>query len=224
MKTPKTLFIPAKCKSTVNKAKISEISDKLPGKLAIVYSIQFKKIAEDIRDILSKDHKVTHFSQILGCSKPNFPSQTQAVLLISTGKFHALSIAHSMNSPEKSPNHLIPIYILDKNQLIKITEKHLENFRQKQKASYVNFLNSKNTGIIISTKPGQNNLKKALKIRKKLDKKSKDPYLFICNNVNSLEFDNFPDIGSWINTACPRLDMESNTIINIAELSDYLKN
>ncbi|MBD3247044.1 hypothetical protein GF378_00290 [Candidatus Pacearchaeota archaeon] len=223
MKTPKTLFIPAKSKSVVNKSKIAEISGKLPKKLAIVYSIQFKEIAKDIKEILSEqeNHEILSFKQVLGCSKPDFPKQIQAVLLISTGKFHALSMAYSMSNSEK--NSSVPIYILDKNQLIKITGKDMEKFKQRQKATYVNFLNSKTVGILASTKPGQNRLKKALNLKKKLGQKSKNPYLFICNNISTLEFDNFPNIDSWINTACPRLDMESNAVINSSELESYLK-
>ena len=48
----KTLFIPAKSKSTVNKNKILDISKKLPKNLAIAYSIQFQEIANEIKDLV----------------------------------------------------------------------------------------------------------------------------------------------------------------------------
>jgi len=35
--------------------------------------------------------------------------------------------------------------------------------------------------------------------------------------LNPNEFENF-DIDSWVNTACPRLDIESNKVINISKL------
>ena len=75
----------------------------------------------------------------------------------------------------------------------------------------MNFLNSKKVGILVSLKPGQERLKEALKLSKKLEKEA---YLFLFNNISPAEFENFPQIGSWVNTACPRLDMESNKIVN----------
>ena len=77
------------------------------------------------------------------------------------------------------------------------------------------FLNAEKVGILISIKPGQNNLNKAFMFKKKLKKKS---YLFICNNVNTSEFENFPEIQSWINTACPRLDVNDARIVNIRDV------
>ena len=56
---------------------------------------------------------------------------------------------------------------------------------------------------------------KSLELKKKLDKKS---YLFIADNINSSEFENFPDIQSWVNTSCPRMDMNDNRIINYKKI------
>ncbi|MCK4553158.1 diphthamide synthesis protein [Candidatus Pacearchaeota archaeon] len=47
--------------------------------------------------------------------------------------------------------------------------------------------------------------------------KNKKSYLFISNNINTSEFENF-GLDSWVNTACPRLDMEDNRIVNISKL------
>jgi len=203
----KTLFIPTKIKSEVNKSKILEISKKLPKNLAIVYSIQYKDIADEIKKILSKKHKITQFIQILGCSKPKFPKETKSILLISSGRFHAISLA-SKNK--------IPVYILESNKLKKISKEQIDSMKRKNKASYVKFLNAQKIGILISTKPGQENFKKAIILKNKL--KNKDSYLFISNEINSREFENFPEIQSWINTACPRLDFDSS-IINIDKIN-----
>jgi len=92
----------------------------------------------------------------------------------------------------------------------------MQNLEKKQKASYVRFLNANKIGILISTKPGQENLKKALEFKKK--QKLKKSYLFIANNIDGAEFENFPQIQSWVNTACPRLDMNSN-VVNLDKIS-----
>ncbi len=199
----KTLFIPASSKAKINKNKIKSLSKKLLKNLAIAYSVQYRDLAFEIRYLLS-EHNITRVIQILGCSKPVFPKNTQAILLIGSGRFHAIALAYETK---------LPIYILERDKLNRISKEEIELFEKKQKASYLKFLNSEKTGIIISTKPGQQNLKKALAFRKKLKKKS---YLFIANNIDKNEFENF-GLDSWVNTACPRLDMDSN-VININRL------
>ena len=202
----KTIFIPAKIKSKVHKPKIFSLSKKLPKNIAIAYSIQYQNQAREIKNIFSKNHKITKFIQVLGCSKPRFSKTTQAILLLSDGKFHGVSLALETK---------LPVYILENNQLTKISKKDIEIFEKKQRTSYVKFLHADKIGILISTKPGQQNLKKALSLKKKL--KDKDAYLFIGNNLNTSEFENF-GLDSWINTACPRLDMETSSIINIDKI------
>ena len=202
----KILFIPAKHKQTLNKEIVKEFS-KLPKEIAITYSIQYRDIAEEIKLFLSKSHNISNFTQVLGCSKPIFnKTKPKVTLLIGDGKFHALSLAYETK---------LPVYLFNNHKIERISEKEIKFLETKKKASYVNFLNSKNIGILISTKPGQQNLERALKLRNKL--KGKTPHLFISNEINSSEFENFPQIQSWVNTACPRIDMTSQ-VINIKEI------
>jgi len=207
----KTLFIPVKVKTKVNPAKILEISKKLPKTIAIAYSIQYEDTAGEIKDILFKTHNISGFTQILGCSSPDFPKQTQAVLLITDGNFHANSLSLILKNN-------LPIYILHNNSLEKISEKDILSLKKKQKASYLNYLNVNKVGVLISTKPSQENLKKALEFKNKT--KNKKSYLFICNNINTGEFENF-GISSWVNTACPKLDVNDNSIINLRDLDNF---
>ena len=116
--------------------------------------------------------------QVLGCSKPNF-KKTQAILLIGSGRFHAISLATETN---------LPIYILERYKLTKISEEEINNLKSRKKAAYLNCLQSDKVGLLVSTKPGQENLKDALSMKKKL--KNKSPYLFIGNNFVSSEFEN----------------------------------
>src|SRR3989339_534122 len=92
--------------------------------------------------------------------------------------------------------------------------------KKNQKASYVRYLSAKNIGILVSTKPGQENLKQALDFKNNL--KDKKGYLFIANNLNTNEFENF-NIDSWVNTACPRMDLNNNKIINLKYVNELHK-
>tara|TARA_Y100000034_G_scaffold110572_1_gene142828 strand:+ start:2488 stop:3102 length:615 start_codon:yes stop_codon:yes gene_type:complete len=201
----KTLFIDAKVKIEIDKSKILKNTKKLPKNIAIAYSIQYKDIAIKIKNILS-NNKITKLTQILGCTIPKFSKDTKAVLLITDGKFHGISLECDTK---------LPVYILENNKLEKVSSKEIEILRKRQKAAYIKFLNAEKIGIIVSSKQGQENLIRALNFKKKL--KNKESYLFIGNNINTKEFENF-HIDSWVNTACPRLDIESNKIINLDKI------
>lgn len=198
----KKIFIPVKINQGINEKEL--ISSNLPKKIAIAYSIQNKETAQKIKEILSKSHKITGLMQVLGCSKPKISEETEAILLVSSGYFHAISLASETN---------LPIYIWDFNKLKKVLKEEVISFNKKKRASYLKFLNSEIIGIIVSNKPGQENLQKAIFFKKSTKKKS---YLFLSNNINIKEFENF-NIDSWVNTACPRLDFDSS-IINLKDI------
>jgi len=198
----KTLFIPAKSKQKLDSNIIAQL-EKLPNKVAICYSIQFEQQAKDLQNKLNKleNKQITAFKQVLGCNRHNFPKNTQALILIGQGKFHSVSLQYETG---------IQVYLLENNKIIKVSKQDVEKLEKNQKASYVNYLHQDKIGIIITNKPGQQRLQKALDLKKKLKKKS---YLFLCNNIDTSEFENF-GLKSWVNTACPRLDLDNYKIVN----------
>ena len=200
----KTLFIPAKLNIELDSNQIKSLS--LPKNIGIVYSIQYQKIAFEIKEILSKNHNITKFLQVLGCSKPNFPKKTQAILAVSSGKFHSISLALETK---------LPVYVFESGKLTKISNEEIRNLERKKKGSYLKFLNSEKVGILISIKPGQENLKRAISLKSKLKKKT---YFFVSNELNIKEFENFLNVDSWINTACRRMDLDSS-VINLSDLN-----
>jgi len=203
----KKIFIQARAKYELNKFKLLQLSTELPENLAIVYSIQFKDMAFEVKEIFSQHHNITSFIQVVGCSKVNFPKETEAVLLIGSGRFHAVSLAFESK---------LPVYIFNSNTLEKISSKDIHHLEKEHKTAYLKFLNSEKIGVLISTKPGQQKLVNSLNLKARF--KNKRLYFFISNNIDKNEFENF-DVDSWINTACPRLDMDL-PIINIGQLKD----
>jgi len=195
----KTMFIPALLHEKLDKKLASRLVRELPDKVALVYSIQYKNMANELKVLLGK--KVCYFSQVLGCSKPKLPKNTETVLLIGEAKFHGIGLALETK---------LPVYVYNNKQLTKILDKDIAKLKQKNKGMMLKFHNSKKIGILISTKPGQFRLKQVQSLKSKYPKKGF--FLFVTNNINKQEFENFPDIQCWVNTACPRLDMDLNTI------------
>jgi diphthamide biosynthesis enzyme Dph1/Dph2-like protein len=202
----KSIFIPVEVTFSANFEKLKKDFMILPKNLAIVYSIQYKSFAEKIKDELSKKHIVTNFFQILGCSNPSNLKKADCILIVGDGKFHAISLAYETKKQ---------VYLLERDKLIKIMQEEVAILEKKRKIAYFNFLNSKKAGVLISTKPGQQRLEKALNLKKKL--RDKKLYFFISNEINFKETENF-GLNFWINTSCPRMDLDNPKIININKL------
>lgn len=202
----KTLYIESKLKNLELNLPIGEIK-KLPKKLFLAYSIQYKDLAESIKLLLKSNNiTVTKFQQVLGCSKISNKSNLP-ILLIGTGRFHAINLY--LQAPE--------IYVLENNKIIKISAQEIEQLKIRRKTALMKFLNADKIGILVSTKPGQENIKQAVKLKDKLKKKNKQAYILLSNNINIAELENF-NIDSWINTACPGLALDSNKIVNMDEV------
>ncbi|MBU3913814.1 MAG: diphthamide synthesis protein [Nanoarchaeota archaeon] len=201
----KTLFIEALRKLNLNKEKLAELESQLPRTIYIAYSIQYKNLAEQVRKEIKS--KVLGFSQVLGCS--DIKTSASAILLIGEARFHALNLALSSNKP---------VFIFDNHSISRITEREINEINKREKGKYLKFLASDNIGILVSSKPGQNNSNIALKLKKQLELKGKKAYLFTSDNISVSELENFPDIEIWINTACRGLSLDSNKIINYSRI------
>jgi len=195
----KVLFIEARRKNL----KLGSLKD-LPEKIHVLYSIQYKDLAQEVRKKLGK--RVVAFEQLLGCSEIKSKA---SLLLVGSGRFHALQLALSTGKD---------IYLYN-NKLIKISKEEIETERKIEKGKIIRFLSSNNIGVLFSRKPGQDRLKEQEKIIKTLVNKYPDKkfYLFISDNININDLDNFP-IDLWLSTACLGLDLDSKKIINYKKI------
>lgn len=203
----KTMFIEARKKLKLNKEKLAELEKILPSPIYIVYSIQYKELAQIVKKEISnnKKIKIAGFSQILGCSE----LKTKAdILLIGEARFHALNLAKTS---------LRQVYVFDNYSISKIEKQEIEKMKKQEKGKYLKFLASDSIGIIVSTKSGQENIKLAEKLKTR-----KKSYLFLSDNLNLQELENFP-LDIYINTACPGLSLDSPKIINCKNLEKYEK-
>ena len=198
------LFIGAKLKNPDIQLSKSEIS-KLPKKLFLAYSIQFKPIIPKIKQELEKNKiKIEKTQQVLGCSRIN---TKYPLLLIGQGRFHATNLYLQASE----------VYVLEYDKITKIPKQDIEKLKKKRRAALLKFLHADKIGILVTTKPGQENLNQAIILRKKLEKQGKEAYIFLANNIDINQFENF-QIGSWINTACSGITMDNPDIINVNEL------
>jgi diphthamide biosynthesis enzyme Dph1/Dph2-like protein len=204
----KVLYIESKLKNLNDFSLSNEEIAKLPKRLFLAYSIQYKDLAIIVKKQLEKNNiKIINFQQVLGCSKVN---TKDPILLVGAGRFHAINLYLQTSE----------VYVLDNNIIAKISEKEIESLRSKRKTALLKFISANNIGILVTTKPGQENLNKAIQLKEKLIKKGKNAFIFVSNNIDITQFENF-NIDSWVNTACQGLSYDNPNIINYLEIPKF---
>ncbi|MBU4283524.1 MAG: diphthamide synthesis protein, partial [Nanoarchaeota archaeon] len=86
----------------------------------------------------------------------------------------------------------------------------------------IKFLSSKEIGVILTTKPGQEQLKEAFELKNKF--KDKNFYFLIFDTIDFNQLENFPFIECFVNTACPRIALDDSikigkAIINLEDIN-----
>lgn len=211
----KTIFIGAKIRNEPDYEKVARlVNEKIPEKkLAICYSNQFVEIARKLPEFLT-EKEVLQKTQVLGCSNPKFKEGVEGIIIVGEGKFHSVSLAYETG---------LPTYILEEGKIKKITEEEVKKMEEKEKGMYLKYLNSSKVGVLITNKPGQQRMKSALDFTRKIKEKGKKKvYMFIANDLDTHEFENF-QIDTWVNTACPRMDLTDGNILNLEKLQNLEK-
>ncbi len=194
MKHMKVLFIEARKKTEIDATKtVQEFISSSPHKLravCVVASVQYLDLArliikefekKGIQVISEKGRMSKYENQILGCNAEDFikiEKRVDAFIVISDGSFHALQLALSSKKP---------VFQLQSESLKQIDISRLEQARKKRRAALANFLNAKEVGVIISSKPGQCNLSEAIQLKERIEKTGRKAFLFIGNTINISE-------------------------------------
>ncbi len=231
----KQLFIEAKYKEKFTLP--DKIINKLPKQLTLATTVQFIDSIEKIKQQLekngikvklSKGKHSKHNGQILGCdiiSDVNCKDINKKFLYIGDGLFHPKSLLL------KGAKEVFTFNPFTK-ELNKITQKEIEKIKKKIKGALLKFKTSKNIGVIITKKLGQNRMQDALKFKTKWENNAKEQnnetnkkniFLFLTDTLDFNELENFPFIECWINTMCPRIGYDDSLrlqkpIINIDDV------
>jgi len=174
---------------------------------------------------------ISEKGQLLGCNAETFDSKNSithgedfdAFLYIGDGVFHPQALL---------VNNRKDIYCYDpKINKLNILKKELyDDIQKRTKGRILKFLTSNKIGILITTKRGQNNSKKAELLQGKILKKwpDKKVFMFMCSEINFSELENFNFVDIYINTACSRIGHDDTIrspkpIINMSDVEALLK-
>ncbi|MBI2040858.1 MAG: diphthamide synthesis protein [DPANN group archaeon] len=226
----KILFVEAKAKLDVLPAiKANLKALQAYKKLAIAATVQFTEQLPAVQKFLEKNKIKTFIGkpslhavlpgQLLGCD-PTAALSVQAadaILYIGTGEFHPGPVEIGSKVPVLKLNPFTKI-------ITKVTAEEIRRHKLKNLARIENFKKAKRVGILVTTKLGQSEMQgRADKIREKLEKQGKEVYLFLADTFNYKDMENFPDIEAWVNTACPRITDDQQSIkkpvVNATEIA-----
>lgn len=216
----KTLFIETKRKFKDTDIKLS-LLNTLKGKtISLAATIQYLDLIPKIKTYLESIGKKViikqgahHKAHILGCNSTALDKTADQLLIITDGKFHAMNNAIQIQKP---------ITVFTTQTLEEVTQEDIDKHNKKTLAKQKKFLLSEQVALILSTKHGQHH-KQISKIKDKIEKLNKKVYIFETNNINTQEFENFPQIQLWINTACYGLARDDPRIVNLQDIIQFLK-
>ncbi|MFP4111685.1 MAG: diphthamide synthesis protein [Candidatus Woesearchaeota archaeon] len=213
----KTAFLKSSYKENVKLG--PEAIKKLPEKIALATTIQFIGSIENIKKdlesygkkvILMKGAHSSEKGQMLGCDITRkmvnslAHKDSDCYLFIGDGLFHPKLLLLSQEEEKRPLFSFNPIT----KEFFKVKESEIKNIERRYKGALLKYHTSKNIGIIVSTKPGQSRLNKAIELKKKLKKEEINAYIFICNTLDFNEMENFNFIECFVNTMCPRINYD----------------
>jgi len=204
--------------------------------LTLFSSVQFvnnlEGVTKQITDkginvLTTKVKRAAVEGQLLGCDcyPESFEDKelfdmVEGILYVGDGLFHpkALLLCQQDYTIKKD---VIVFNPMSKTVSV-LPHKEIEKQKNRYQANLLSYLDAKKVGILVSTKTGQQYLNLAKELKKKQDKEF---YIFIGDEFNLQELENFNFIDAWVNTACPR--MGTDDIVNIhkplVNINDVLK-
>jgi len=228
----KVLFIPAFSNLSVEKCVYNAIQP-LSGyrKIGLLTSIQHYRELNKAKSILEGEG----FTVEIGCSKSmprglvigcdlttalSIRDEVEAYLVISGGVFHPLGVAIATEKPVIRADP----YTGKAENIAREAEKVI----RLRLSSIVKAIDAENFAILVSTKPGQYLLSKAIEIKKRLTDNGKKASILLLNDIDPLQLENFPQFEAYINTACPRVPIDDyqlfhKPIINLHEVEYIIR-
>ncbi len=181
-------------------------------KIGLVATVQHLSCLEPAKNFLEKKGKYAHTGtptkakhpgQILGCdysSATCLESMVDCFLFLGTGRFHPVGLATHVKKP---------VLFLD------FETGKLENMeKEKEKTQIIRMMRIEkakeltNFGILVSTKPGQLNLKTAEKIKGRLEKSGRNAWIIIMDEIRPEKMLGMK-LDCLVDCACPRLSEDS---------------
>jgi len=218
-----TMFIEARSELGIIPPKKSLA--QLPKHIGLFTTVQHVHKIDGLKNLLEESGKKVyllkgthskHQGQAQGCDlftlKPS--KDIEAFLYIGTGEFHPKELLMLQKKP-------VYIYNPESKRFYQLDRKEIEQIERRKKGALLKFLSSTKIGVLITTKPGQQNFAAALKLKEKYP--DKEFFLLIADTLDFASLENFPFIECYVNSACPRIGYDEHEnigkpVVNISDI------
>lgn len=214
------LYIDARLRFSEWKIDFSALDDLPEGSVSLAATVQYLDLIEAVEESLKdKGRKVKvkrgafYEGHVLGCNASAYDKSADVFLLLCDGKFHAMNNAILMDKE---------VYVFNSKTLEKVNRKEIDDYYRKLEGKKKKFLVSDKIGLLVSVKWGQN-FKAISAVRDRMEKMGKRVYVFEADNIGVGEFENFQDVGIFVNTACFGLARDDNRIVNLQDVLEFMK-
>lgn len=144
-----------------------------------------------------------HAGQVTGCDYSNanaIAKDVEAFLFVGGGRFHAIGVVLATSKPT---------VVADPYERRALSvDADVQKIEKQRWSSIQKAKDSGCFGVIIGLKSGQKRMEKALQVRHKLEKTGKKTTLLALHEVTPEALMEFPSLGAYVNTACPRISLD----------------
>ena len=209
-----TLYVEARASVSIDAAVVQAIP-LLNGyaRVGLATSVQHLETLKQVEQILIGAGKTVlignagqleYPGQVIGCNYSNtktIAEQVDAFLFIGGGMFHALGITLGTSKPT---------IIADPydNRAYSITDQAQRLLKQRF-ASIQEAANARSFGILVGLKPGQKHIDSALRVKALAEKNGREAFVLAVRELTPETLLEFPSIDAYVNTACPRISLDT---------------
>jgi len=162
-------------------------------------------LEESGKDVLvgKAGSRARHNGQVLGCDFSTakvVAAKVDGFLFIGGGDFHPVGLALSTRKPV-----IIADPYLNKARR---TDSLVRRILKQRWAAICKAKEATRIGVIIGLKPGQLNLKRALEIKREIEKRGKDAVILCSREITPSNISPLYKLDALVNTACPRIAID----------------
>ncbi len=209
-----TLYVETRANVSVGAAVVQALP-LLNGytRIGLASSVQHLETLKQVKQILAGVGKsvvignagqLEYAGQVTGCNYSNVKTvadQVDVFLFIGGGMFHALGIALGTSKPT---------IIADPydNRAYSITDQAQRLIKQRF-ASIKEAANARTFGVLVGLKPGQKHIDNALRVKVLAKKNGREAFVLAGRELTPEVLLEFPSIDAFVNTACPRISIDT---------------
>lgn len=181
----------------------------------IQHSHRLTEVADSLRKrgysvvLEGEGERTREKGQVLGCdytSAVAVAGEVDCFLFIGGGRFHPLGLLYATRKPVVAVDpYSLSTSIFRESELKRLAMKRMAAIEAAGKASVF--------GIIVSVKPGQIKTGIAEQLRDKLREGGREATIICLDEVRAESLMNFTEFEAFINTACPRIVLDEDSLL-----------